>query len=664
MGDRRRRYSDVLLSFLESNCSEYTWSSPLLAAVKGGRWEEVYTTATFLNTEVSGTEHEFLLRSQLAALILKYPFDYREIGLEQHPEKVALGKFYDAEQKCRRTNRRFAKGHVGGTRFSRLMEEVRLQVDQIMGPLNSDVIGSMLDHCSFGPGSNIGVGGNSTHLGRKFFSETWSVTPSCAGYFKHALTRNGQFYRYLCEKTSKSVRGSSPYYCVDLMAAHRFIEDRLNLIAFNKVSFVSKTAKTHRCIAIEPLGNSFVQSGAEWYLKERLKLFGIDLSDQGWNQLMARFGSLFELLCTMDLSSASDTIATMLVKALTSSEWFSFLNAIRSPCYLDPVTGAQVKYNKFTSMGNGFCFPLQTILFVSIVRAVIKIENPDHRHHTVYGDDIIVPSSVATQVMTALKFFGFVPNKDKTFLKGPFRESCGADWYNGRDVRPVYLDYHLSNDVALRIFHNATLRSPSVADLFSGVRPRLRGMHRGRLLLRPLKQDPGISPGTLSKRIERELMRQLFPFVAVSARDRNKDLSLSYHRMRKELYRPRGLIEAQREDQFQQLLALVDATDDVRSWHAQSQIHTSGEDIWRKPEWYVRANLDGAFDVPYKEFLASGCGVWDRDIQNWRWKEVVFRPVADPKFTGSIAQYWALLLGSPGGELNRRREARARTIVR
>lgn len=56
---------------------------------------------------------------------------------------------------------------------------------------------------------------------------------------------------------------------------------------------------------------------------------------------------------------------------------------------------------------------------------------------------------------------GFEVNRDKTFLFGPFRESCGTDWYQGVDVRPIVLDTSLETFEERVRFHNALARLPN-----------------------------------------------------------------------------------------------------------------------------------------------------------------------------------------------------------
>jgi len=130
----------------------------------------------------------------------------------------------------------------------------------------------------------------------------------------------------------------------------------------------------------------------------------------------------------LDLKNASDSVARRLVELLLPKRWFEVLNDLRSPTTL--IGNQVVLLEKFSSMGNGFTFELETLVFLAIVLAL----NPAHKagkNVFVYGDDIICPTRSSSDVIAALSFFGMTVNKEKSFTYGMFRESCGRDYFNG-----------------------------------------------------------------------------------------------------------------------------------------------------------------------------------------------------------------------------------------
>jgi hypothetical protein len=199
----------------------------------------------------------------------------------------------------------------------------------------------------------------------------------------------------------------------------------------NRVEFVPKNWKTHRTIACEPSGNLPLQLAFDDYVKDRLRLVGIDLSNQSRNQELARVGSITGEFATIDLSSASDTLAFNVVPLLFPEDWASFLMRVRSPAYI--LDGKQRLYEKFSSMGNGSTFAVETLLFAAACFAV------GSKTLCVYGDDIIIETHLVEKLIALLAFLGFTVNTDKSFTSGPFRESCGTHWYDGIDVTPVYI---------------------------------------------------------------------------------------------------------------------------------------------------------------------------------------------------------------------------------
>lgn len=200
---------------------------------------------------------------------------------------------------------------------------------------------------------------------------------------------------------------------------------------WNRVEFVAKNWKTDRTIACEQEGSLPFQLAFDSHVKSRLKRFGVDLSNQSVNQEHARQGSIDGDIATIDLSMASDTLAYNTVAWLLPKPWYDYVRAHRASHYSQD--GNIVKYAKFSSMGNGCTFGLETLVFLAMVRA------SGCKQGVVYGDDITVHRDSVPNLMRLLRFFGFVPNVEKSCFRGPYRESCGKHFFNGTLVTPFYV---------------------------------------------------------------------------------------------------------------------------------------------------------------------------------------------------------------------------------
>jgi hypothetical protein len=210
-------------------------------------------------------------------------------------------------------------------------------------------------------------------------------------------------------------------------------------------------------IAIEPDWNMFLQKGIGGAIREKLRRVGINLEDQSNNQLLAGLGSLYGDLATIDLSMASDCMSYELVRFLLPPDWFDALEQCRSQCGVLP-SGSVVIYEKFSSMGNGATFDLETLIFWALSAAVIDLMELEDRRLLVYGDDIIVPTAAFQNVCDVLEMSGFRPNRKKSFGAGPFRESCGSHFHEGDDVTPIYIREAVTRLDRLFLLHNNTCR--------------------------------------------------------------------------------------------------------------------------------------------------------------------------------------------------------------
>jgi len=428
-----------------------------VASLRSRRGDKLVALADALVAAEYGDAAEHKAAHQLAALVRKYPFSSSEApGL--NPEAAAILKFRKAELVCKRYNRLFRlRNRTNTWRHQFIIGEARAWIERVLG--REPDLDKIYDQCEFGPGASVGVHGNATNDMRKFLASSWSCTPTAVPYVKSAMWRNHHVVEYLLSE------GVDPgIFCLDREAFDRMFVNRLKLVAHNKVTFVPKTAKTHRVIAVEPLLNLYLQRGVDVVMRRKLRRFGVDLSQQTHNQGFAFLGSVEEYnpYATLDLSAASDSISIELARTLLPSAWFTLLNDIRSPSYLDPQTGKFIRYEKFCSMGNSFCFPLETLIFASFAHAVNALaELPDD--FSIYGDDIIVRQSQALVLTELLQYIGFSINTDKSFYFGPFRESCGRDYFRGVFVRPVSLDYRLDNTMAMFKFHNSFARRGNIA---------------------------------------------------------------------------------------------------------------------------------------------------------------------------------------------------------
>lgn len=267
------------------------------------------------------------------------------------------------------------------------------------------------------------------------------------GDFDHFLGAMPRYVRFTSGATSsRSRRRSLPYLKVTkrpvctpaalpyIQTIARFFgygEVRARLTTVNRVEIVPKNWKTFRTIACEPDGNLPLQLAFDGYAKERLRSRGIDLSFQSRNRELARRGSIDGSYATVDLSMASDTIAYNTVAWLFPQPWFEYLCAVRSPSRSGKFGSAP--YAKFSSMGNGATFTIETLVFAAACYAV------GSRDFKVYGDDIAIAPEFCENLMRFMKFLGFVINQDKSYTEGPFRESCGSNWFEGVDVTPFYI---------------------------------------------------------------------------------------------------------------------------------------------------------------------------------------------------------------------------------
>lgn len=331
--------------------------------------------------------------------------------------EAAQQSFVDAEDMCARTNLRL-RTTSPNWRVAAVIARAASKIERVLGEFVLDELPK---------GSRFSGGASTTrrrayaHAAHKYGeSISRSVTPSCYAYAVAMVKHSPVWERRLTQ-----LHGSDP-------AAWFMVR------ASNRIAFVPKNAKTDRTIAIENDMNMYVQLGIGAMLRRRLKRVGVDLDSQCKNQVLAKDGSITGKLATIDLSSASDSVTLEAVRLLLPSDWFIHMDRVRSHLYED-WNGAIKRYHKISSMGNGFTFELESLIFWGVAKACSELAHcVDHRV-AIYGDDIIVGTEAVDLLAESLAYLGFKFNDDKSFSTGLFRESCGKHYFNGRDVTPFYL---------------------------------------------------------------------------------------------------------------------------------------------------------------------------------------------------------------------------------
>nr|UJQ85566.1 MAG: hypothetical protein 3 [Leviviridae sp.] len=417
----------------------------------------------------------FRKQYQVCAFLKKFPFSHSEFQNDRRQNGV--NKFLSAEASCKLTNMRLR----ALTEIPRHILMAKELIRELLGPLDASLVMKIISEGEHGPGSTISNKGGRVTPYYKYMDLPYTVTKSALPYAFAAISSDPTWMEIL-ERSGR--RKEIPPFGAPLFQKQlMLLEQCVEVVESDVVTFVPKDARTERPIAVGSSLNIYLQLGVKAYMEMKLKEVGVDLTDQTKNQRLAKAGSEFCLLgeavnpsqfSTIDLASASDTVSFELVKLLLPSDWFAFLSDLRHET--GDLDGELISYEKFSAMGNGFTFPLESLIFWAVAKATIQSIGHSARSSdiAVYGDDIIVRQCVASSVINSLNWCGFEVNSEKSFIDGPFKESCGRDYLHGNDVRPFFLKrevkchddiYFICNSVARMCMSNG--RDPGLFSLYS-----------------------------------------------------------------------------------------------------------------------------------------------------------------------------------------------------
>lgn len=345
---------------------------------------------------------------------------------------VTYQKFIASEDRCRLVNTQHMQP---STRDGSVTQSIRRRIARVLGDFNP---AEFIEKCGWGPGATSTIPRRYATPGHKMLEKGIGATPSCLRIAKWVLSEDIHWMR-------------SRIDAVDARCSPLTSEFRLEV--GGKLKQVPKDARSNRMINCEPTMNLFLQKGIGSMIRSRLSRVGVDLNDQTVNRRLAQHGSFTGAVATLDLSAASDSVAYAVVANLLPDDWFLVMNQLRCSSVVDD-DGCKLKLEKFSMMGNGFTFELESLIFWAICKEAQR-DDP-FAVTSVFGDDIVCSTEHAPRVIELLEFFGFSLNREKSFLYGSFRESCGGHYFGGHDVRPIYIEEDFDTvDGALVLAHKA-----------------------------------------------------------------------------------------------------------------------------------------------------------------------------------------------------------------
>lgn len=354
---------------------------------------------------------------QLANLFKRYRFS-SDVYTDDELGDMAIEKLM-ADQE------RLGVPPVVGQSLYLVLQEARKIVTKILGDYD---LGEHVESCEFGMRSNRHVPLSKSHLCDKV--GTLSGTKQQNIWFHKNVMEGDEILSSAHRKSAarrlklKRVRKDTIYTQIRAL----------------RLAKVPKKWDALRTMMPDSVVGGFISNGLGRMMEKRLKKGAdIDLSvQQVRHRKWARSASRTRKLVTADVRSASDSYVWWLLRRLLPSKWYNVVKLCGYRyLYLEDSTGQCHRCNlqSAMSMGLGHTFPLQTLLFYSLLTAVQNLTEQKGRI-SVFGDDLIYPRTIHRYVEKILPSLGFILNTEKTFVNSFFRESCGGDYLHGVDVRP------------------------------------------------------------------------------------------------------------------------------------------------------------------------------------------------------------------------------------
>lgn len=384
-------------------CSEYS------QILKVGTIQEIRQSCPTISYD--DDTYRFKATYQISSLFKRHRFR-KDIYSDQELIDLAIAGFVSTQDRIRNLN---FDNPSCNLRF--VLDYARMYIHRVLGVYDAEEHRSL---CRFGRKASVGVPAR-----KACEAARWAIpitgSRNQISWFRSEMDGIDVIQNYLNSQLDSDPKGSI-YRETDSLT----------------LTLVPKTFKSLRAIMPNTTIGSYMSYGLGEMIRKRLKRNGFDIKTlQMKHRVLARLASVHKRYVTADLSSASDSISVALVNRLFPSDWLQILHQSRIGKVVLP-NGSTVQSETFCTMGVGYTFPLQTLVFLSLLIAIqaLRIPRKDWQRISVYGDDLIYSRHIHDDVLQLFSELGFVINVDKTFVTTGFRESCGGDYFHGVDVRP------------------------------------------------------------------------------------------------------------------------------------------------------------------------------------------------------------------------------------
>lgn len=393
------------------------------------------------------TSREFARYALLASVFKK-----SEDEVSPTAETDTLSSFLAANAACELRNQSAFCPPEDDLSVGLVINGARVILDRAFFPDGDPLVtmGSIESAARFGPGRSVGMGDKPTLL-----------------YFKvgdSVQTAGSEFVRSWYEISTHH----NPV-CEAAEMARKARHGEARIVGHGNLAFQPKSYVAKRISITEPSLNTYFQLGFGVVMEEALlHAFHISLQTQpAKNAELARQGSISGVYATVDLKQCSDYISRSLVRYLfppSVVRWMEKLRTHRVQFVDLSVNNGEkskrqtVDLHMMSTMGNGFTFPMQTLLLASLVRSTLDVLGVDGEWG-VFGDDIVIPTCCYPLLCRVIAACGLIVNEKKSFSAGLFRESCGSDWFDGVNVRGVYLKHYTTDQDLFSCYNRLALWS-------------------------------------------------------------------------------------------------------------------------------------------------------------------------------------------------------------